>query len=285
MDPMPFIRDPRVSFLCLLFIVAACTPANNIRDVRLNDTFQPGDTLTVMSFNIRVGYGPSKWGTDPYQLRHGPEQLEPILAAIRSVDPDVIGLQEVLSNGQARRIAKALNLNYAFSAHPARRPWWGVAVLSKYPITDARTVQISSGIGNSKNASLATVEIGGRFMLFASIHKDVDLRDGGSFRKLRSAIESFEIPTVLIGDFNAHPGDRRFQLLGNDFVDTATVVDTLNTIEARRKGTWGSGHGTRIDYVLIRQSEFHVVDGGIVPREHRGASDHYAYFAIIRPKL
>lgn len=281
---MSFMRHCRVTFLCLLLVFAACTPANNIRDARLNDAFRPGDTLTVMSFNIRVGYGPSSWGTDPYQLRHGPEKLEPILAAIRSVDPDVIGLQEVLSNGQVRRIAEALNLNYAFSAHPARRPWWGVAVLSKYPIKDARTFQISSGIGNSKNASLATVEIGGRLMLFASIHKDVDLRDGGSFRKLRSAIESFDLPTVLIGDFNTQPGDPRFQLLGGDFVDTARIVDTANTIEARRSGTWG-GRRTRVDYVLIRQSEFEVVDGGLVRQEHRRASDHYAYFAIIRPKF
>lgn len=263
--------------------VTACSTAHNIRTIQPEDVFRPGDTLTVLSFNIRVGYGRSKWGTNPYELRSGPEKLEPIIAAIQSVDPDIVGLQEVLHNGQAGRIAKALNLNYTFTPHPSNRPWWGVAILSKYPIIDTRTVQVS----NRRNALIATIDIDGTSMVFASFHKTLDKisRNGSSFRRLKSAIEGSGIPTVLIGDFNVRPGDPRFKILGSDFVDTAKAVDTAAAKEAPYFGTWGTRSGKRIDYVLVRRSEFETIDAGIVEQEYRLASDHLAYFAKIRPKF
>lgn len=267
--------------LSVAVVASACTPTKNIRTAR--PACMPGGALTVMSFNIRVGYGTSDWGKNPYELRSGPEKLEPIVAAIHSIDPDIVGLQEVLTNGQARRIAKALNFNYSITPHPNNRPWWGVAILSKHPISDARAININSGRGNAKNALLATVDVCGRDMVFASIHKDKDLRNGGSFRAIRSAIEGSGLPTVLIGDFNVRPGDRRFALLGGAFTDTARVIDTPGAREAKLTGTWGSGRGARIDYILVRPVEFDVVDAGIVASEHRRASDHYGYFAKIKP--
>lgn len=271
--------------LAALLALGACEAANNIRTPKPEDALQPGDTITVMSFNIRVGYGTEDWGRNPYELRHGPEKLDPIIAAIRSADPDVVGLQEVLADGQAARIAGALDLNYAFAPHPSNRPWWGVAVLSKFPITSASARAISSGAGNSKSVSIAEVDVGRKGIVFASVHKDVDLTDGGSFRRLKSAVEGTGLPTVLIGDFNVQPGDRRFDLLGGDFLDTAEVATTPGASEARSAGTWGMGYGYRIDYVLVRGSEFEVVDAGLVPQEHRGASDHYASFAVVKPKF
>lgn len=181
----------KLAWLAALLLIgflglSACTSASNIRTVQPADAFQSGDSLTVMSFNIRVGYGRSKWGTGPYTLRFGPEKLEPIISAIGSQDPDIVGLQEVVRNGQAGRIAKALNLNYSFASHPSNRPWWGVAILSKYPIIDTRTVQIS----DRRSALIATIDIDGTSMDFVSFHKTLDKtsRDGSSFRRLKSAI-------------------------------------------------------------------------------------------------
>ena len=144
--------------------------------------------------------------------------------------------------------------------------------------------QISSGRGNAKNALIAEFDIGGNRIAFFSIHKDKDLRDGTSFKKLRSAIDDSDVPTVLIGDFNVESHDGRFELLGSEFLDTALAVDSFSAKEARTLGTWGDGLGYRIDYVLVRPTEFQVVDAGIVGPEHREASDHYAYYAKFKLK-
>ena len=276
----------RASLLAALLVLGACVAHNNIRTVQPEDAHQPGDILTVMSFNIRVGYGRSKPRVSPYQLRLGPEKLEPIISAIRSVEPDIVGLQEVLLNRQTKKIAKALNLNYTFSPHPGNRSWWGVAILSKYPIINVRTVPVSYAQRGSRSASIATIDVGGTSMVFASVHKTLDkfLSDGSWFRNLKSAITGSGLPTVLIGDFNVLPGDRRFKLLGSNFLDTARAVDTVSTNEVRATGTFGPT-GQRIDYILVRKSEFEIIDAGVVGFEHRMASDHYAYFAKIKSKL
>ncbi len=235
----------RVLSLIAVVTLSACAVGEDSRLAQPEYIFQPRDPLTVMTFNIRVGYGRSSWGTDPYLLRDGPEELGPIVAAIRSVDPDIVGLQEVLHNGQADRIAKALGYNYAYTSHPSDRPWWGVAVLARYPLIEAREHQISSGRGDAKNALIAEFDIGGNRIAFFSIHKDKDLHDGASFQKLRSAIDDSDVPTVLIGDFNIEPHDGRFELLGSEFLDTALAVDSFGAKEARTMGTWGDGLGYR----------------------------------------
>lgn len=265
-----------------LTALSACTQATNL-ETAICET-KKADPLTVMTFNIRVGHGVADWGKNPYELRNEREQLGPIIAAIRSVDPDIVGLQEVLTDGQVRRIARALDLNYSIAAHPNRSPWWGVAVLSKCPIEDAETFQISSGSGNAKNMIVATIKLLDGQIVAASIHKDKDLRDGSSFRAIRRAVEGRTSPVVLIGDFNVTPRDRRFDILGPEFVDTAIRAETSSAKEALLKGTWGSGRGHRIDYVLVRGSEFDVLDAGIISEAYRRASDHFGYYAKIRRK-
>ena len=81
----------------------------------------------------------------PWDLRRRKKNLPAIVAAIRSIDPDIIGLQEVLGPGQAQELAQTLNMNYAYGEHPASSSgisWWGLAVLSKYEILEARTITI-----------------------------------------------------------------------------------------------------------------------------------------------
>ena len=67
--------------------------------------------LRVMTFNIRVGYGAKHPNMSPWDLRKQAKNLPPIIEAIRSVVPDIIGLQEVYQSGQARQIANALGIN------------------------------------------------------------------------------------------------------------------------------------------------------------------------------
>ena len=155
---------PRVA-VCVLttLVLGGCQSFENIRKVGPGVSSRDSQTVTVMSYNIRVGYGGRDPGVDPYILSRSGEDLPPIIAAIRSIDPDIVGLQEVAGSGQARRLAEALNMNYAYVYHAtgsARRQWWGVAVLSKFPILKAQGTEISSGPGNTKSIRGGRVVVG-----------------------------------------------------------------------------------------------------------------------------
>lgn len=231
-----------------------------------------------MSYNIRVGYGAEDFGVSPWVLKDRPKNLSRVAAAIRSVDPDVVGLQEVLGEAQVRELATALNLNYAYVAHADTRPgWWGVALLSKYRIVDVRGVHISPPPA-ARRMLVAKVSLGGRTTAFASVHVD-DRTTEQSLREVWRAVDKIAAPLVLMGDFNVTPADRSLAQFRARFVDTAEAVDTENSRNARRLGTF-QGLG-RIDYILVEPQHFLIQDAGIGSREHWNASDHRPYYTRI----
>lgn len=276
-----------ISAWALLFtsILGSWESISEIRNATPPFSFDGRQSLTLVSFNIRVGYGAHDRGVSPTKLKDKPKRLRPIIDAIRSVDADIVGLQEVLGHDQARRLANALNMNAAYAHHPTYSPygpWWGVAILSKYPISKAQGFQISSGAGNTKSALICAVQIDGRTMHFVSIHKDRDLEHGGSFRKIMQKIEPVKGPVVLIGDLNMSPFDLRLNILKKRFQDSAEGIESVSAIEARSTGTFlGIG---RIDYVLVDPKYFNVLDVGLVDRQYWDASDHLAYWAKVVPK-
>ena len=269
-----------------VMIFAGCQNFHNIRTQETDSFPSSYRPLTVMSYNIRVGYGGKDRGVDPYILSKRQENLAPIIAAIQSVEPDIIGLQEVRGSGQARRLAQALDMNYAYAWHEtdnARTRWWGVAVLSKYPINKAKRVLVRSGSGNMKSALVCTADIGGLPATFISVHTVRDRRDWRSFAEIMKVVDKIPHPVVLIGDLNMPPHDQRLELLESRFIDSAVAVDTQSAKKARATGTY-SGIG-RIDYVFVDSRYFDVQEAGIISRKYWNASDHLGYYAriILRP--
>ncbi len=271
--------------LVILILFQGCANFKNIRKAEAGVEPAAKNFLTIMSYNIRVGYGSKDFGVDPYVLSRRKKSLPPIVAAIQSIDPDIVGLQEVYGSSQAHKLAKTLNMNFAYEGHAtgsSRPSWWGVAVLSKYPILNAEGIQISSGRGNTKSALICTVDFGGQPTTFISIHKDKDLKDGSSFEVIMRSVERIKGPVVLIGDLNMYPHDPRLKLLQGRFIDTAMAVDTAAAKNARNTGTF-LGFG-RIDYVFVDSQYFAVQDAGIISREHWSASDHIACYARVTLK-
>jgi endonuclease/exonuclease/phosphatase family metal-dependent hydrolase len=238
-----------------------------------------------MAFNIRHGCGVESWGNTTSGFFKGcTKKLDRVVSAISSADPDVVGLQEV-DIFHVADIAKALNMNFAYSTHNPRGygGWWGNAVLSKFKILESKTTPVGGTGEINRSIVTAIALVNGQHTAFVSVHTDHRLDSDSSVRRILSHVKSLSVPTILIGDFNMTPGDHRISLITEQagFIDTAAAVRT-----GRAMGTYGrtpSG-GRRIDYVFVQSSFFEVLDAAMVSDEHYDASDHIAYYAKVKWK-
>jgi len=261
--------------LCLL--LTACA-SQNLRPPSQTANFQ--DTLTVMSFNIRHGCGREKWGdASATFFRSCHSHIAEVIAAIRSAEPDIVGLQEV-NDGQAAAIAKALNLNFAYHPHNpgGYGHWWGNAVLSKFTITDSWGTGIGGISGRNRSAVSAILVVNGKPLAAVSVHTHHQQYDEGAVRNIASLLKNLQMPALLIGDLNMPPDSPRLRLLkAAGFADTASAAPL-----GRLLGTWARPMNRRIDYVFFDEAYFAPVDARLVAEQHHGASDHLAYYAKLR---
>jgi len=278
------------SLLVLLILAGGCTRYHNIRptDVPASGT----DRVTVLTYNIRTGAGLRKPGRSPYLLQDELQpEIEPIIAAIGSVQPDIVGLQEVLGEDQAAAIARALSMNYVYIPHGWERygTWWGVALLSRFPIMDAWNQEISEGPGNTRSNLFARIDIGGTTWCVIVMHRDKDQQDGAALWRTMRAVRSITDPVVLLADLNIKPDDRRMAILSTRFQDSLQLCGAEPT---RKSGIEKTGTLTgkraragikRIDYILVDRGRLNVYDCGLLDHVYWPASDHIGYFAIIGP--
>lgn len=273
----------RLTTLGLLILIATgCSSVRNIRSEAITPDFQ--SRLTVMTFNIRHGCGRQKWGSTTAGFFRGcDKRYEEIIAAIKSVDPDVVGLQEV-RRGQAGKIAEALGMNYTYGSHNGYGygSSWGNAVLSKFKILESDTKAIRGSVGRNRSLVSATVLVNETPVAFMSVHTDHRLNDSRSVEHILRHADALSIPVVLIGDFNMTPRYPSLSPITEDagFIDTAREAER----QGRQLGTWGSPRAARIDYVFVQPEFFDVLQAALVAEAHHRASDHLAYYTVIEWK-
>lgn len=267
--------------LCTLILtITGCSNFKNIRPDAITPNIQPN--LVVMTFNIRHGCGRENLGNASSAFFKGCiKKYDGIIAAIQSVDPDVVGLQEV-SNGQAGLIAKALNMNYVYSSHnpSGYGSWWGNAVLSKFKILDAKKIAIGGSAGINRSMISAIGLVNDKPIIFASIHTDHRLSGDRSIKKILNYLDSASEPAVLIGDFNMSPGS----LKANTLLTGTGIIDSAGSPGFGEMGTWGTPSGPRIDYIFVQSQYFKVLDAALVSAGHQHASDHIAYYTTLELK-
>lgn len=268
-----------------VFALAGCGGTDHQRRGSLPPPVTAQSPLTVMTFNIRLGLGRG----DPHRdiLRMSAQwgrNLDAVIDAIRSADPDIVGLQEVAGPGQLWNIAQALDMNHAYVGHDAgsgQARQRGMGLLSKYPIVSSRGASLSE----NRNFIVATISIGKTNISVANIHRSHLEFTDESMPFLMAELAKSRLPTILIGDFNIapgakvlnKPGKKRLQPVLDRFLDTAVEARTDRAKFARQAGTWHGGG--RIDYVFAENGKFSVLDAGLVAEKHRDASDHVAYSA------
>lgn len=264
---------------------------SNFDNLRLGGvSTAPGDPLTVMTYNIRVGYGIEDFGVGPHILRDAPKQLGPVIDAIASVDPDVVALQEVQGEDQARALAEALDMNFTYDRHGTfSDDWWGLAILSKYEILAARKYQLSKDWSREETRSLviATLDIHGQPVTFVTAHIGHSFDRESALRTTRNAILNIPPPVgpaVFLGDLNTLPGSPALDRLWG-FDDTAEVVQSPASDFLWERGTFIGYERElwywRIDYIWVDHRAFDVQEVSLIDEAHWDASDHLGVYARI----
>ena len=127
---------------------------------------------------------------------------------------DILLVQEVEAHDnepttRSRRMAEALGMTWVFA--PARREGYihGIAIMSRYPITNARVMRLPLGEvafnENPRNALAAEIEIGDRKLTVVDVHLDVRMGPVDRIRQLHPAATQVPDAVVIGGDFNTNP--------------------------------------------------------------------------------
>jgi endonuclease/exonuclease/phosphatase family metal-dependent hydrolase len=259
--------------------------------------------LTILTLNIWNRQGP--WE----------QRLRLIREGIKRLDPDLVGLQEVLEfegRSQADDIREGLGYEATFGqAHDLGSGMlFGNAVLSRWPITSKKVTPLPTGGHDEKRAMLGCeVESPHGAIPFFVTHLNWKFHHGAVRERqvvkiaeeVKAAAPTGGNPPVLVGDFNAEPEAAEIRFLkGLQSLDGQSVffADCFGitgegpgyTYDATRNPFAAVTHEypRRIDYVFVRGPDKKVrgkpLAARVVMEELEGgvcASDHYGVYAEV----
>jgi len=220
----------KIIILHLLLIIVALTNAQTI-------------SIKVMSMNIKEGGMIADFNADAF------------CTFIRQYNPDFISFQEMdnFTNRNGKKdlliemAAKLGMFPYFGNAFSYDSGDFGVAILSKYPFFNAKTI-VSKPTGAREPRSCSWVDVvlpNKRTVRVAATHLDVAPDDQIRITMLASInsnmLTNNSFPTLLIGDFNATPESAVLSYASFKWQDIG--AGTGNTIPS-------TGPTIRIDYVL-----------------------------------
>lgn len=89
------------------------------------------------------------------------------------------------------------------------------------------------------------------------------------------------LPAVIMGDLNAQEGSETYESVTQHFTDACHAAGIIPSYTYQNWGDWDSAK--RLDYFMITQTGFTVLDYAVVPAVHDGvyASDHCPIVATL----
>jgi endonuclease/exonuclease/phosphatase family metal-dependent hydrolase len=135
---------------------------------------------------------------------------ERIARVLKEIDPDVVALQEVPLGGHGERADVLAILREHTGWHavagptldtPARR--FGNAVLTRWPITETRTIDLSFGKREPRGALDVDLLHRGEPLRVVATHLGLSLRERrAQIAQLLAAFDRPSLPVILAGDIN-----------------------------------------------------------------------------------
>ncbi|MCZ9340149.1 endonuclease/exonuclease/phosphatase family protein, partial [Streptomyces sp. TRM76130] len=194
--------------------------------------------MRVVTWNLWWRFGP--WA----------ERQKAVLAVLREVRPDAVGLQEVWAaddgGNLAEWLAGELGLHWAWAAYGAPERWQrrigddrvviGAAVLSRWPVLEQAALRLPAPdeLDDGRVALCTTLDAPGRPVPFGTVHLTSAPHASAVRRRQVAALTGFAArhwrgsahPPVLTGDFNAGPGTEEVRLLAaRGFTDAWDLAD------------------------------------------------------------
>ena len=272
----------------MLALLLGCGNVHNIRTIDAAAGSAANGELKIMTFNIRAaggmqnplqGAGGEPGGalppiTNPSIVEETKASLTRIASAIKSIDPDMIGLQEVRGIHQAKFIAQTLNLNYVYAVHP-REHWWGLAVLSKFKIASARTKIVNlGGRHGDRIALICSMDVNGRNLTVVNV-AFVPENFKGQVSETLPLVNPLVGPAVLLGDFSRPP----------EYAQMKPIRETLKAAcEAVQdyEGRCIDPVYGKVDYIFIDPKQFIVLDAAPVSMQSTDTQAPSGVWATMR---
>lgn len=286
------MKNLLISFLALIALQACNDEAPSIPDHAQdltnkeentygldNDSQDKLESLKVMTYNIHACNPPSQPGI---------ADLDAIANAINEADPDIVLLQEVDKNtgrngftgNQSKELGKLTQMNYRFfSAILYMKGYYGVAVLSKYPLKDSQKYMLPKQSGTEQRVlGTAIVDLPGLdSVMVACTHLEAKNSSNRieQVRELVQQLGTTQVPVILGGDLNERPDtDAFFSIFDQTFTRTCSGTDCPATFST-------NDPKITIDYLAYRpQAAFEVSNHQIVQENY--ASDHFPVMATFK---
>ncbi|HEY7511976.1 MAG TPA: endonuclease/exonuclease/phosphatase family protein [Vicinamibacteria bacterium] len=232
-----------VGLAAVLPLAGACVsnygdPAGPFHETRHGDGRDLEAGLRVVTFNVERG-----------------RRVDQAIAALRTHPDlrtaDVIALQEMSGQGVAA-VARALRMNSAYfpaSREPRGGPDWGNAILSPWPLEDARKLRLPHRSRLSRRARTATrarvLRPAGPVRVYSthlgSVWGISEARRRDQAQAILADAAGATEPLVILGDFNSHELGRLFE--GEGFCwptrDVGPTVDRYSVDHVFARGVCG----------------------------------------------
>jgi endonuclease/exonuclease/phosphatase family metal-dependent hydrolase len=234
-------------------------------------TSPPPDTLRILAFNTHHGAG-----------LDGVLDLERIASVIRSVDPDLVALQEVDQGvertdrvDQAGAYGSFTGMAAVFGAFMEYQGGrYGMALLSRHAIVSWENHRLPPGAEpRSTLAARIRMRASGREIVVAGIHfYRTEEERMAQARRTAEILEPHTVPVVLAGDFNSLPGSPVMEFLAQGWAVPAKE-DPSYTFPA-------DDPAREIDFILVRpQDGFTVLEYRVLGESV--ASDHRPVLMVV----
>jgi endonuclease/exonuclease/phosphatase family metal-dependent hydrolase len=227
----------------------------NPGDIALSAPEDQRTSLSVLTLNIWFDSG--NW----------PARFALILEQIRALDPDIIGLQEVIQratlDNQAQQLADSLGYYYYFgSVDPEDRDQrFGNAIVSRYPIEEANFRALQP-LNAFRKAVHVRVRVDGNVVDVYNTHLHNPPDAGDTRRQQIAGILDFIEETnsggvtLLMGDFNANPDWDEMEVAYEAFADVYPLFHANHLDPEHTTLNHHLGHQQRrIDYIFFEENE------------------------------
>jgi endonuclease/exonuclease/phosphatase family metal-dependent hydrolase len=202
--------------------------------------------ISVIAYNIKT----ARWD--------GRLQLDAIADALATWDADIVLLQEVDKNrsvtggvDQAAYLGERLGMYSTFGSNVAYTPTalYGTAILSRFPIVSSENTPLPKAAPSEQQRGLlhAVIDVDGTQVSAYSTHLQ-NRSPGARVRQvdaIRGLLAADELPKVMGGDFNAHPGSPEMRTAVTFIDDTWASVGVGSGFTHPSTNPRG-----RIDYLL-----------------------------------